>query len=200
MFVITADQVDSRHRPDLVDVTLEGLNYRYGSALTLAFEQNSGDEIQGLTDDAEAVLDVVFELTRASQWSVGCGIGAVDEPMPTTVRAARGPAFVAARTAVTRAKQSPHRFALRSSGGAAPDPGPLMTLAIALRARRTLEGWEVYDLLRSGLTQREIAQRLGVSPQAVSQRIWAANIRTELDARSDLEAVLAQADDAATAS
>lgn len=198
MFVITADQVDSRHRPDLVDVTLEGLNLRYGSALTLPFEQNSGDEIQGLTADAGAALDIVFELTRASQWSVGCGIGPIDEPVPKTVRAARGPAFVAARQAVTRAKQSAHRFALRSSGPSAADPGPLVTLAIALRARRTLEGWEVYDLLRSGLTQREIAQRLGVSPQAVSQRIWAANIRTELDARADLEAVLALANEAAT--
>lgn len=200
MFVITADQVDSRHRPDLVDVTIEGLNLRYGSALSLEFEQSAGDEIQGLTPDAEATLDIIFELTRASQWSVGCGIGPIDEPLPKTVRAARGPAFVAARTAVTRAKQSPHRFALRSSGGTAPDPGPLVSLAISLRARRTLEGWEVYDLLRSGLTQREIAQRLGVSPQAVSQRIWAANIRTELDARADLEAVLAQADAAASAS
>jgi DNA-binding CsgD family transcriptional regulator len=198
VFVITADQVDSRHRPDLVDVTLEGLNLRYGSALMLPFEQNSGDEIQGLTAHAGATLDIVFELTRASQWSVGCGIGPVDEPLPKTVRAARGPAFVAARQAVTRAKQSAHRFALRSSGPAAADPGPLVALAIALRARRTLEGWEVYDLLRSGLTQREIAQRLGVSPQAVSQRIWAANIRTELDARADLEAVLALANEAAS--
>jgi hypothetical protein len=198
VFVITADQVDSRHRPDLVDVTLEGLNLRYKSALTLSFEQSAGDEIQGLTPDPVAALDIIFELTRASQWSVGCGIGPVDEPLPKTVRAARGPAFVAARQAVTRAKQSPYRFALRSSGSGAPDPGPLVTLAIALRARRTLEGWEVYDLLRSGLTQREIAQRLGVSPQAVSQRIWAANIRTELDARADLEAVLALANDAAT--
>jgi hypothetical protein len=200
VFVITADQVDSRHRPDLVDVTLEGLNLRYGSALTLPVEQNSGDEIQGLTDDAEAALDIIFELTRASQWSVGCGIGPIDELLPKTVRAARGPAFVAARQAVTKAKQSPYRFALRSSRSSAADPGPLVTLAIALRARRTLEGWEVYDLLRSGLTQREIAQRLGVSPQAVSQRIWAANIRTELDARADLQAVLALANEATPAS
>lgn len=196
MFVITADQVDSRHRPDLVDVTLEGLNLRYRAALTLPFEQSAGDEVQGLTPDPVATLDIIFELTRASQWSVGCGIGPVDEPLPKTVRAARGPAFVAARQAVTRAKQSPYRFALRTSGSVATDPGPLVTLAIALRARRTLEGWEVYDLLRSGLTQREIAQRLGVSPQAISQRIWAANIRTELDARADLEAVLALANDA----
>jgi hypothetical protein len=200
MFVITADQVDSRHRPDLVDITLEGLALRYGAALTLGFEQNSGDEIQGLTADPVATLDIVFELTRAGQWSVGCGIGDVETPLPASVRAARGAAFVAARQAVTRAKQSPYRFALRSSRGTAPDPGPLVMLAIALRARRTLEGWEVYDLLRAGLTQREIAGRLGVSPQAVSQRIWAANIRTELDARADLAAALAGADDTASAS
>lgn len=198
MFVITADQVDSRHRPDLVDITLEGLNLRYRAALTLPFEQSAGDEIQGLTADASATLEIIFELTRASQWSVGCGIGPVDEPLPKTVRAARGPAFVAARQAVTRAKQAAHRFALRTSTTTTPDPGPLVTLALALRARRTIEGWEVYDLLRAGLTQREIAQRLSVSPQAVSQRIWAANIRTELDARADLAAVLTQAD-AATA-
>ena len=36
MFVITADQVNSTGRPDLVDVTMEGLNHRYGRRLLLA--------------------------------------------------------------------------------------------------------------------------------------------------------------------
>ena len=48
---------------------------------------------------------------------------------------------------------------------------------IALRAlagRRTAEGWEVVDLIERGSTQRVVAQQLGITQAAVSQRLTAA--------------------------
>jgi len=179
MFVVTADQVNSTGRPDLVDVTMEGLNHRYGSRLLLEFDRNSGDEIQALTDDALVALQMVLELTRSSEWSVGLGVGSVREPLP--VRSASGKAFVAARAAVTAAKKRPLRFRIETRGTTMDhiDPGPFVEMLLTLRARRTVEGWQLYDLVQAGLTQREAADRLGVTPQAISLRAQSAQLRLE---------------------
>jgi len=45
--------------------------------------------------------------------------------------------------------------------------------------RRSAAGWEVADLLTDGVTQREVASRLGISTQAVSQRVASAMIDEE---------------------
>jgi len=180
MFVITADQVNSTNRPDLVDVTMEGLNHRYGDHLMLEFDRNSGDEIQALTGSARAALQIVLELTRSSEWSVGLGVGPVREPLPGNVRSASGKAFVAARGAVTAAKRRPLRFRIETNGTTDHiDPGPFVDMLLTIRARRTVEGWQLYDLLEAGLTQREAADRLGVTPQAISLRAQSAQLRLE---------------------
>jgi len=180
MFVITSDQVNSTGRPDLVDVTMEGLNHRYGRRLLLEFDRNSGDEIQALTDDARVALEIVLELTRSSEWSVGLGVGSVREPLPRNVRSASGNAFVAARAAVTAAKKNPLRFRIETRGTTDHiDPGPFVDMLLTLRARRTVEGWQLYDLVQAGLTQREAADRLGVTPQAISLRAQSAQLRLE---------------------
>src|SRR3546814_14043558 len=44
------------------------------------------------------------------------------------------------------------------------------------RSRRTTRGWEVGDLAAGGLTHVEIAERLGISQSAVSQRGRAAGL------------------------
>lgn len=191
MFVITADQVDSTHSPDLVEVTVEGLNHRYGPQLVLEFDRNSGDEIQALIADARTTLEIVLELTRSSQWSVGCGVGTTRTPLPANVRSATGDAFSAARDAVDAAKKAQLRFRLLAPDrGAAIDPQPLIDLLLLQRSRRTTEGWQLYDLVQSGSTQREAAARLGVSPQAISLRAQSAGLRFEAAAITPLVRLL----------
>jgi predicted transcriptional regulator len=50
----------------------------------------------------------------------------------------------------------------------------LLALLAAIVQRRSRPGWEVADLMATGMTQQEAATRLGISPQAVSQRLHAA--------------------------
>ena len=95
MFVITADQVDSRGRADIVAPTLEALNARFADRLALPPDRNAGDELQVLTADAAAALDLILGLTREGAWSVGLGIGRVRLPLPENTREATGDAFVA---------------------------------------------------------------------------------------------------------
>lgn len=183
MFVITADQVNSRTEPDVVDETQRRLEEMFGDKLPLGVDRNAGDEVQTLTADAGTALGIALDLTRTGEWSVGIGCGQVREPLPAEARAATGPAFYAAREAVDTAKKRATRFALRSGGPTeeerASDIEALVDLLLAVRVRRSDAGWELYDLMRQGLTQRDAATRLSVSEPAVSSRARAAGIHPE---------------------
>lgn len=195
MFIITADQVDSTHLADLAGPTTTVLNERYGDLLALPVDRNAGDEIQALVADAATALAIILDLTRTGQWSVGCGVGPVRTPLPSNTREASGPGFTAARTAVERAKNTQLRFALASeSSEEAPSAEAIIELLLLIRSRRTTEGWELFDLVASGLTQAAAAHALGITPQAASQRARAAGIRTEVAAVPALAAVLSRVD------
>ena len=196
MFVVTADQVDSRSRPDIVAPALAELNDRHGERLALPADRNAGDELQALTADPATALDIVTALARGHAWSVGLGIGDVRTPLPDATREASGDAFVAARAAVTRAKRTPLRFAAEAV--AAPEPaddvGALVGLLLTLRAGRSEAGWELYDLVAAGLTQAEAGARLGITPQSASDRARAAGLRADLAAQPALVRLLGTAD------
>jgi hypothetical protein len=175
MFVITADQRNSRRRSDAVAEALLQLNAERANDLALAAERTAGDEVQMLVDSARATLEIALELTRTGQWSVGIGIGTVNSPDGSSVRATNGPAFTAARTAIDRAKKSPAKCAIDSepTSELARDIDPLLELLILMR---------LYELLNTGITQADAAEQLGISPQSASQRALVAGLRTEEDA------------------
>ncbi len=195
MFIITADQIDSTHLDDIAGPTMVALNEQYGSELALPADRTAGDEIQLLASGAHTALRIILDLTRTGQWSVGCGVGGVRTPLPPNTREATGPGFVAARAAVTRAKKAPLRFALVSDSSTDDaEPGALIDLLLLVRSRRTPEGWELFDLVSSGMTQAAAASELTISPQAVSKRARAAGITVELNAVPALAAVLERVD------
>lgn len=197
MFVITADQVGSRTSPDIVGRTRQRLDSEYGPHLLAPVGRSGGDELQLLLADAAPTLELVLDLTREQRWSVGLGVGAVRTPVPPAVVEATGPAFYAARDAVTAAKHRPQRFVLAVDAAApeslrarADDVAALVTMLLVLRERRSDAGWELYDLVREGLPQNRAAERLGISPAAVSARAKAASLRAELDAAPALARLL----------
>lgn len=196
MFVITADQVDSRHDVDRAAEAVDALTAEFGHDLTLDIDQTSGDEIQAVTDSPDAALGMITALTRTGHWSAGLGVGGVRTPLPTAARKATGVAFIAAREAVEAAKRAESRFALRAPHAPerAQAVGALVDLLLVLRARRSAAGWEVVDLMRAGTTQKEAAGILGVSAAAVSQRLRAALWRVEEDARPALVGLLSELD------
>lgn len=185
-FAIIADQVSSRTGADAVPHALAQLA---DLDCVLPFERTAGDEVQALLAAPDAVVDAVVRLTRLSGWRIGVGAGTVDAPLPSSTREARGPAYLAAREAITAARRQPTDFALRlpaAVGGddygevldAAADAETALWLLRGTLARRSREGWELMDLLDAGLTSAEAAERLGISRSAVSQRL-AASAREE---------------------
>ena len=192
MFVLTVDQRHSRRTRDRVEVLLRDLARR--ADLVRPFERTAGDEVQAVLDRPEAVVDVTLLLVRDRQWSVGVGIGPVDQPLPSSTRAGSGPAFVHARAAVTAAKaRSTCLAVVGPDDGSARRAQTALDLVAALLQRRTERGAEAVALAREGLNQLEVAGRLGVSKQAVSQRLHAADWHLEVPGRELAAHLLSEA-------
>lgn len=192
MFVLTVDQRGSRRDIDRVAGLLTELR---DPRLLRPFDRTAGDEVQAVTDDPGAVVDVVLELLRREKWSIGIGIGPVETPLPEQTRAGRGLAFEYARLAVERAKNSIGQLAVDGRDApAAADADAALTLVATIVLRRSTQGHEAVTLARTGLTQAQIADELGISKQAVSQRLAAAGWQAELAGRTLAHRLLERAD------
>lgn len=200
MFVITADQIDSRNDHDRAREMITRLVSHSPNAFSLPPDQTAGDEIQLLVLEAQPTLDALLILHRSGHWSVGLGVGSVRTPLPASTRQATGGAFIAAREAVLRAKKTEAHFALEVGQAdtaliqTAAGLEALLTMLLLLRQRRTPQGWQAGDLFESGLAQTDIAHRLGITTGAVSQRLKAAQYRVEQAARPALVRLLEQLD------
>lgn len=202
MFVLTADQRGSRTSVDLVPELLAGLPALDG--MVLPFERTVGDEVQAVLDDPAAVTELALHLLRIGGWSIGVGAGAVQHPLPSSTRAASGVAFISAREAVEAAKTRgrPVPIAVRGADDvAAADAEAVLTLLGSVVAGRSPAGWAAVDAARDvlvgagrdGPAQQLAAHRLGISQQAVSQRLRAARWTEEQAVRPTIARLLAAA-------
>ncbi|EME17663.1 hypothetical protein [Rhodococcus triatomae] len=181
MFVLTIDQRRSRRDVDRVPDLLE----RYSNhPLLRPFERTAGDEAQAVTDDAALVVDIALSAAASGHWSVGIGVGPVEQPLPASTRAGRGPAFESARRAVERAKNLPGSIAVdgaspNAAADAAPNAEAALMLLSATVSRRSDAGRAAVDAVRAGMTQSDAADHLGISKQAMSQRLSVAGWQAE---------------------
>lgn len=192
MFVLTVDQRSSRRDVDRVSELLTDLR---DPRLLRPFDRTAGDEVQAVADNAGVVVDLVLELLRRERWSIGVGIGPVETPLPKQTRAGRGPAFEFARRAVERAKNAVGQIAVDGvDAEAAADADAALTLLATVVLRRSPQGHDAVALARSGATQAQIADELGITKQAVSQRLAAAGWRAETAGITLVQRLLEKAD------
>lgn len=184
--VLTVDQRASRSGADAVPGLLALLARTPGlsEGILRPFQRTVGDEVQAVLDEPGAVVAVIGVVLRTGAWSVGVGVGAVDEPLPADTRAGRGEAYLYARDAVTRAKTTPHRIVVVGADDyRATQLETVLWLWAGLLERRTPGGWEVHDALGAGLSHAEAGRRLGISQSAVTQRAQTAALVDEARAR-----------------
>jgi hypothetical protein len=191
-YVLTVDQRASRRGPDRVADALRGLD---GAVpVLLGFERTAGDEFQGVLADPADVVEVVLRLVRQGGWSIGIGAGPVQTPLPASTRAGAGPAFLAARRAVDAAKTRPIRLAVRGAVPAeAADAQAVLTALAALVERRSDQAWEAIGLVEAGRTQADAEAQLGISRQAVGQRLAAGMWDLERELRPTAARLLGRA-------
>lgn len=206
MYVMTLDQRGSSRSEDIVPSTLRQLNaWGKRDGVVLKFERTAGDEVQGTLDSQQAVVDVVTATVRTDVWRIGIGVGDVELPLPRSTRAARGTAYVAARAAIEAARTSPQHLSVVGAPGygdldmlsfnrAITNAESALWLLTSLLRRRTRDGWQVVHLADTGVTQRQVAEQLGVSASAVSQRLRRAGHLEERRGRALASALLHMAE------
>ncbi len=137
-------------------------------------ERTTAGELQGVLDDAAEVVDVVLALVRVGGWRIGVGAGPLRATGPEPTRAGPGPAYLSARRAFDAAERRPVRLAVRGVAPAdAGDAQAVLTALAVLVERRSGPAWEAIELVLAGRTQVEAAAILGISRQAVGQRLAA---------------------------
>nr|WP_204332042.1 hypothetical protein [Geodermatophilus sabuli] len=187
-----ADQRDGRQDPDRLAGVLRRLNA--GVPAVLPFERTAEAEVQGVLTDPAVVVDVVLDLVRDSGWRIGVGAGPVPGPLPESVRGVPGPAARSARRAVVAAGRRSTRLAVR--GAVPPDAADAQAVVTALAVlvqRRSGPAWEAVELVAGGRSQAAAAAALGISRQAVGQRLAAGLWELEQELRPTAARSLARA-------
>ncbi|MFP3463664.1 MarR family transcriptional regulator [Arthrobacter globiformis] len=209
MYVLTIDQRGSTNDVDRVPELLEVL----GSHPAVRFERSVGDEVQGVLQDPALVVDVALHALRSGRWYVGIGVGQGTLPPEASPREGSGPAFVAARRAVERAKSAASHVPAavvagsreREAAAACANAEAVLRLVGRLVQDRTEAQWRVVDALRAksgagteqgpgrhGL-QKRVAAELGISEQSVSRAVLRSGWQEEWAARPAVETLLAAA-------
>ena len=191
MYVLTVDQRRSRRRVDLVEGALGALNDDPSRPLVRGFERTAGDEMQAVVANPAVAADLALDLAVSNRWSVGIGVGGVVTPLPESTRAGSGEAFERAREAVTAAKTSPGNVAVSGAREEAGHAEAVLQLLVSVARKRSRQATEAGMLSDEGLTQQQIADRLGITQQAVSSRLhsglWPEWRRARLAAQALLE-------------
>lgn len=157
----------------------EVLNGEYAQALLSRFTVTIGDEFQGLLHDATAIADLSWRLDRTvkkTRIRLGIGRGPIHTQLQDTAIGMDGPAFHAARRAISLAKERSIFGGVYLGFGEDADTvlTGLASLLAAIRHDHTAQQNDVVELLRQGLSQVATAQKLGISAQTVNRHVKAA--------------------------
>lgn len=147
------------------------------------FEILGVEEIRAHVASPSTACDVVMALLAAGDWAIGIGVipgTATPDPEDTDqVTLAKKTASEALRP-TTRAGT----VKVRIHGAKRDDIrgfniSAAFTLMAQVLSKRSHEGREATSLVRSGFNQNEAAEELGISKQAMSQRLQAAGWQAE---------------------
>jgi hypothetical protein len=165
---------------DWIDEWLTAANGDPAISLVRDFERTAGDEMEGLVREPGSLATLILRALEAGSWWIGVGIGEVLTPLPISVRSCHGSAFVLARRAIELAKRRPRSGPVQRVRVLAEelDPSHLEAALLLMAVLFGRPGSQYGDAVRlrdEGLTITEVAQRLRVSKQAVSQQLLAAH-------------------------
>lgn len=156
-----------KRRADVVERSARALEALPGVG---KFEILGVEDIRTQVADAEAALNLVMALLSDGGWAIGLGIADVTEDISD------GDAATQAATNAVGTRPGQVRVAVETPGAStdAADIAAAFALLAHVLHKRTYEGREATSLVRRGMNQNEAAAALGISKQAMSQRLQAA--------------------------
>ncbi|QPK80206.1 MarR family transcriptional regulator [Corynebacterium lizhenjunii] len=169
----------STQRAQLVTQSAQALNQLPGVA---GFESVGVEDIRSIVDGATELCDVVMALLADGDWAIGIGVcppSSADAASEADLARVRDCATAALR-ASARPAQVYAKVASPERRNDAADIAAAFALLGFVLHKRTPEGREATALVRSGLNQNEAAAELGISKQAMSQRLQAAGWNAEM--------------------
>ncbi|MFC7374353.1 MarR family transcriptional regulator [Brachybacterium sp. GCM10030267] len=185
MFVLSfsGEALRARSSTDPVPALLESLS---PIPLALPAERTAGPDVLALAARADAALEALLRAREDGDWAIGLGVGAIEKPLPESVRAVAGPAVDAAAGAVRSARTTSSvpvvvRAADARHRETAEDAEAVLRLIGWMIRTRNRGQWEAVRALREhpGATQAQLAQRLGVTQQTVSRAVKTSGWREE---------------------
>lgn len=154
--------------------------------LTLPAERTVGPDALVLAGRAEVALDALLRTVELGGVAVGLGIGAIERPVPASVREIAGPAVDSAATALRVASSTSEvPLAVRAADPrqreSAEDAEAVLRLIAWMARTRNRGQWRVVRAMREDprATQAQLAERLGVTQQTVSRTLKTSGWREE---------------------
>ena len=185
MFVLSLSGRPGRGR-DVGDPVPALLGALEGLDLALPAERTAGPDVLVLAGRAESALDALLRAVEHGGFAVGLGIGALQAPLPSSVREISGPAVRSADEAVRAARATSQvPLAVRAADPrqreTAGDAEAVLRLIGWMARTRNRGQWRVVRALREDphTTQAELAQRLGITQQTVSRALKTSGWREE---------------------
>ena len=134
------------------------------------------EDICAVVDSSTAVCEVVMALLADGDWAIGIGISPGNQADEDSARHVA----TAALKNSARMGQVYTKLNKRGRSAEASDIAAAFALIGYVLNKRTIEGREATSLVRAGLNQNEAAEELGISKQAMSQRLQAAGWSAEM--------------------
>lgn len=165
-------------RAELVARSAEALSTLEGVG---TFEVLGVEDICALVHTPEAVADTTMALLSAGEWAIGIGVvpAGTAQAEQKAKKLASSALGTRARIGTVKAKVGAPRSEKDEAERWASDIAAAFLLLATVLGKRSPEGREATSLMRRGYNQNEAAEQLGITKQAMSQRLQAAGWQAE---------------------
>jgi len=156
---------------------LADFNLKYRKTIAAKFIITLGDEFQGLLHSAAVIPDLTWRLEEdlpGYKFRVGIGLGKLDTPVQKYAINIDGPALHLARAAIESAKNNKYLGGVFRGFGDLDDIlNGLARLLWFHRSQWTPAQRKIVSLLRQGMSQTQVANKLRIRKQVVSRQVHA---------------------------
>jgi len=152
---------------------LNELNLKYSNAILSKFTVTTGDEFQGLLNHAELIPDLIWDLESSLKYHIrlGVGCGRLSTPLQPDSIGMDGSVWHAARDAIKDSYVNKHYGGVFKNFSYRDDLilNGFARILYLHRKRLTSRQLRIVNLLRTGMSQGNVADRLRITRQAVSR-------------------------------